>query len=45
MYISGIAIKSGAYFLKKVIYCMPLTFCKVTSVVMKNEALEVEPLV
>jgi hypothetical protein len=42
---TGIAVKSGAQFLKKGSYHMPLTYCKITSVVLKNKALEDEPLV
>jgi hypothetical protein len=41
----GIAIKSGARFLKKGSYYVPLTYCKITSVVMKKKALKNEPLV
>jgi hypothetical protein len=41
---TGISIKSGTQFLKKGSYHMPLTYCKITSVVMKNKALKDEPL-
>jgi len=39
---TGIAIKSGAQFLKKGSYHMQLTYSKITSVVMKNKAFEDE---
>ena len=41
---TGIAIKIGAQFLKKGSYHIPLTYSKITSVVMENKALEDEPL-
>jgi hypothetical protein len=37
---TGIAIKSRAHFLKNGSYHMPLTYFKMTSVVMKNKALK-----
>jgi len=41
---TGIAIKSGAQFLKRGSYHMPLPYSKITSVFMENKPLEDEPL-